>query len=440
MVKVYNRTPYLAAAGLCIGLIALWVWLQQPAAPTLPAAPAQISRIDRIVWSYQEIVAREPENLDAAAALGWAYLQKARESGDPSYYAKADAVLQAALRRDPQHVDALVGAGTLALARHQFARALDLGERARTANPHAARIYGVIADAQIELGMYDTAIETIQTMVDLRPDLSSYSRVAYARELYGDLDGAIEAMDRAVRAGGPTTENTEWARVQLGNLYLAKGDLASAERSYRATLARLPEYGFALAGMARIHAARGEFDAAIALYRQAIARMPLPEFVIALGETYAAAGMTADAARQYELVGAMQQLNAANGVDSDLELALFASDHGDDPEAALALARRAYAQRPGIRGAEALAWALYRAGEHTEARRMIDEALRLGTRDALLLYRAGAIAYAQGDTAGARRLLTDALTLNPHFSLHYAPQAQATLAALDAAATGDVQP
>ncbi len=126
--------------------------------------------------------------------------------------------------------------GELALARHAFATALALGERARDLNPHRAAAFGVIADAQIELGRYAEAAETLQAMVDLRPDLSSYSRIAYLRELHGDWDGALEAMQMAVDAGGPATENTLWTRVQLGHLHFNRGRLDEAEAEYRRCL------------------------------------------------------------------------------------------------------------------------------------------------------------------------------------------------------------
>jgi tetratricopeptide (TPR) repeat protein len=411
----------------------------------LDAAAAQrpVDKTDQLIWDYQQRVKQSPDDVQSYAVLGAAYLQKARDTGDPTFYGKAEAVIGAALKRDPQNVEALIGAGTLANARHQFRDALKLGEQARALNPTIPRVYGVIADAQIELGMYDAAVQTLQTMIDMRPDLSSYSRVSYARELHGDLDGAIEMMQAAVQAGGPATENSAWVRVQLGNLYFSKNDLPAAEQQYQATLAMLPDYVYGLAGMARVRAAQGQTEQAIALYQQAIARMPLPEFVIGLGELQEAAGKTTDAAKQYELVRAMQQLFKANGVDTDLELALFDADHpatepgagGSDPAATAALARAAYERRPSVKGADTLAWALFKAGQVAEARRYADQALRLNTQDALMLYHAGMIAQAQGDATTARDWLGRALALNPHFSPLFAPQAQQTLARLNAAAS-----
>ncbi len=433
---VFGLVGVVIAVVVTLSQLGVLPW-QSPLAQQLRNAAAQrpVDRLDRVIWDSQDVLRENPDNVDAYAVLAGAYLQKARDTGDPTFYGKAADATNAALNRDPRNIEAQIAAGTLANARHQFREALEIGTRAKALNPNIPRIYGVIADAQIELGMYDDAVQTLQIMVDMRPDLSSYSRVSYARELYGDLDGAIDAMQMAVAAGGPATENSAWVRVQLGNLYFAKNDLPAAEQQYQATLTKLPDYVYGLAGMARVRAAQGHTDQAIALYQRAIARMPLPEFVIGLGELQEATGRSADAAKQYELVRAMQQLFKANGVDTDLELALFDADHGSDPVTTLALARAAYERRPSVKGADTLAWALFKAGQVAEARRYADQALRLHTQDALMLYHAGMIAHAQGDTAAAREFLNRALALNPHFSPLFAPQAQQALAQLNAAAS-----
>jgi tetratricopeptide (TPR) repeat protein len=317
--------------------------------------------------------------------------------------------------------------GALSLARHQFREALEWGEKARGMSPGTALIYGVIGDAQIELGQYDAALETFQTMVDLRPDLSSYARASYVRELHGDVDGAIEAMQRAVQAGGPNAENTNWTRVQLGNLYFNSGQLVEAETQYNQALAFYPDYVHAIASLARVHAARGEYDQAIKLYIDATNRIPLPEYVIALGDVYKAAGHGQEAERQYNLIGVMDRLYAANGVDTDLEIALFKADHDQNLNGTLALARKAYANRPSIHGADVLAWALYKTGNYEEAQQYSEEALQLGTKDALKYFHAGMIALKLGDKAQAREDLEQALTINPHFSILYADEARMTL-------------
>jgi tetratricopeptide (TPR) repeat protein len=354
---------------------------------------------------------------------GYKYLQQARETGDPTFYGKAQAAFDAALRYDPQSIDGITGQAMLALSRHQFHQGLDLGQQALALEPDRAFTLGVIADAQVELGMYDDAVQTVQQMIDRRPDLSSYSRGSYVRELYGQIDGAIQLMQEAVTSGGPTVENVEWTRVQLGNLYFNKGDLASAEREYQHALTELPGYGYALAGLGHVRSAQGRYDEAIALYKQAIDHVPLPEFVIALGETEQVAGRAADAKEQYGLVRVIEQLFKANGVNTDMELALFEADHGDAAQA-VAQARTAYAERPNVKAADTLAWALSQAGQQAEAQKYMTEALKLGSKDALFFYHAGMIAYRAGDMPEARTRLEQALAQAPTFSVAYAPVAR----------------
>jgi tetratricopeptide (TPR) repeat protein len=375
----------------------------------------------------------------ASTLLGQAYLQKARETGDPVYYPKAEALFHEALSANAADGEAMVGLGTLALARHQFAEALDWGERARALNPHHAQVYGVIGDAQIELGRYDDAVETVQAMVDLRPDLGSYSRVSYIRELLGDREGAVAAMEQAATAGSGYAENVAWVHVQLGNLHFDGGEIDSAGQDYAAALAAVPGYASALAGQARVAAAHGDLETAATLYDRAVRAIPLPEFVVGYGDVLAAAERQDDAVAQYALVAAIQQLHAANGVDTDLELALFTADHGrpDDLPRAVEQARAAVAARPSVVAWDVLAWTLYRNGDLDGAAAASRQALRLGTQNALMQFHAGMIAAARGETAAAITFLESTLELNPHFSVRYAPEARAALGRLRAMPTGE---
>ena len=399
---------------------------------TTGPAPAPIElNGEAMIAKLQERLRRNPDDTAAYAQLGLALLQRVRETADPAMYTRAEAAFAEALKRDTQNFDAVIGQGALALARHQFTAALRWGQRAHTINPFSAQVYGIIGDAQVELGQYDAAVATIQKMVDTRPDLSSYSRVSYQRELHGEVAGAIMAMQQAIEAGNPAAEQTHWAAVQLGHLYFNSGDFERAETTYRQVLELRPDYIYAVAGIARVQAARGEFQAAIDAYQEIAARLPLPELVIALGELYEVTEQQDEAQRQYDLVRVIQQLNADAGVDVDLELALFDVDHGADRAETLARARAAYTQRPTVYAADVLAWALYHTEQYAEARRYSEEALRLGTRDATLHYHAGMIAYALQDRDGARKHLKEALAINPAFSVRYAPRARQLLARLE---------
>ncbi|MEK6251532.1 MAG: tetratricopeptide repeat protein [Actinomycetota bacterium] len=369
---------------------------------------------------------RSAPDADTYANLGLTYLQKVRESGDPSFYTKADGVLREALKTDPQNFTATSGLGQLALSRHDFHAGLVLGERARRIDPGVARNYGVIADAEVELGRYTAAGRTLQKWVDLKPELSSYARVSYFRELHGDLPGALAAMQLAVTAGGQSPENLGYVQTLVGQLQLESGHYATAERAYRTALAGDPGYPAALAGLARVEAGRGQYETAITRYQRAVQKIPLPEYVIGLGETQEAAGRMTAAQASYALVGVEVKLLRANGVNTDVDLALFEANHGSAAKAVL-LGRRAWAEAPSVRSADAYSWALSRAGDDAVALRFSAEAMKLGSRDPSFLYHAGIVAQRAGRTTAARGYLSRLVAQSPRFNPLYGPRARMAL-------------
>jgi len=391
------------------------------------AAPAPWSRSEREMATLQQTVRDNPKSARNRTLLGAAYLQKARETGDPSYLGKAEELFKKALELDGKDFEAMAGMGSLSLSRHQFWDALRWGEKGLTVNPWSPELHGVVGDACVELGEYDRAVKIFQKMVDLKPQLSAYSRVSYIRELYGDTKGAIEAMRMAVSSGAPNRENTAWCQVQLGHLYFSEGNYQMAEREYRMALKHLPKYVHGLAGLARLRVAQKKLGEGVRLYEEVVAAMPLPEYVIALGDLYEAMGNSEVAKRQYDLVVAMQELYRTNGVDTDMEMALFEADHDLNIAGALEHAKRQIQRQPNIKAADVLAWTLYKSGQYEEAQSVIRQALRLGTKEPLFLYHAGMIHYKAGQKARARTFLTQALALNPQFSLRYAPIAKQAL-------------
>jgi len=382
------------------------------------------SQIDR----FTAALAAAPRDPSAYDNLAFAELQMAREDGDPTWYTKADALLHRARAIDPENYTALAGLGSLAASRHQFAHALALGRRALALDSGSSYALGVMVDAQVELGRYADARRSLEQMLNARPDLSSYSRASYFLELHGDIAGARRALEQAIASGAPARENTAWAYLWLGNLEFGQGRYSAADRQYRMAARAQPGFVHAVAAEAKLAAARGRDARAIRLYRAATARLPLPAYVIALGDVEAAAGRTAAAHRTYGLVRAEEALYAANGVNVDVELALFETDHGGDPQRALALAQAAARVQHSVVVEDALGWTLYRAGHPRTALAAADRALRLGTRDSGFLYHRGVIEASLHMRVAARRDLARALAINPHFSVLYEPHARALLA------------
>jgi len=380
-----------------------------------------------LIERLQSVLRAAPQDASSLDLLGLAYQQRARETGDAAYYTKSEGVLKRALALRPNDLLATSGLGSLALSRHRFRDALVLGSRARSISPTTARNYGVIGDALVELGHYPEAFRAFDRLAELRPGLAAYARVSHARELLGDVTGAIEAMKLAVDAGSGQGEAEAWTRVQLGKIYWSVGRLTAAASEYRGALRVFPGYPYALDALARVEAARGRLAPAIALEQRATAVIPLPQYVGQLSDLYRAAGKPRLARRQYALIDVIQRLLVANGVKTDLETALFDVDHGVRLSHALALAHRARADRPSIDGDDVLAWALARNGRCNEALAYSRSALRLGTQDALKLFHRGMIERCLGNRAAGDAFLRRALALNPHFSVLWSPVARKAL-------------
>lgn len=353
-----------------------------------------------------------------------------RETEDPSHWRGAERALTAARRLEPDSAAVALGYGELAMSKHRFRDGLRWGLRAQRLAPDTVRPLGLIADAQVELGRYGAAARTLQRMVDLKPGLPAYSRISYLRELHGDIEGATEAMRLAVSAAGSQPGEAAGVRVLLGQLELARGRTAEGERLFRSVLAAEPANAKALDGLADVEMAKGRPRAALARWRKLSARVPSPHYAADVVELSLAFGQRDEARRAIRRVHELDRRLVAAGANIDTESAVFEADHGS-PARALAMARRAYAEAPAIQRADALGWALTRAGRPAEALRYAREAMRLGTGEPMFLLHAAIAARDAGRTALARRWLRRLLAENPGFSPLHEPRAKRMLARIE---------
>ena len=392
-------------------------------APRATPSPLAQGQAESIAALEQRVQAN-PDDLGAWQTLGGAYVARAAEVGDPSFYALAERALIRAEELAPDDPATLLGQGRLALALHRFPEALDLGRRVVAALPASADALAVLVDAQVELGRYEEAEASLQRMLDLRPGLPALARASYLRELHGDLAGAVEAMTRAESAGSAPLDRANVAAL-LGSLQFRQGDLDAAAASYDRALEAGPGLVLAEVGRARVLAARGEVDNAIRALEQVVDRFPAPEAVILLADLQALQGIGA-AEETYALVGAIAALQEEAGQVVDLEMAVFEADRGEDPARALELAARVHEARPdNVYAADALAWARLRAGDPAGAVAPLESALRLGTTDPLVRYHAAEVFVALGDTDRARTELSQALSATPWFSFRHHDRAVA---------------
>jgi pentatricopeptide repeat protein len=389
---------------------------------------------DRAIAQSQYKVRRSPNNSGNYYQLGDAYIQKARESGDPMYFELAEQALKKSLSLNPGQSGARRHLAHVMAARHDFAAAAAEAEMAITVDPSDADAHGVLGDAYLEMGRFEEAEKAYKRMISLGENLAAYSRLSGLKSLRGDHEGAVSDLKKAIELGqeqNQPRESIAWAQWQLASDYFAQGNLAEAENRFQKALQTYPDYYRALAGVAQVRAAEGRYDDAIGLYQRAIGMVPMLDYVVALGDVYERVGRADEARKQYALVEYIGKLSAINKAIYNRELAYFYADHDIKLAEALELAKRELRYRQDIYAHDLLAWSLYKNGKLAQARDVIDEALKLGTKDAKLYYHAGMIYRGLEQHDRAKDFLRRALSTNPHFHVRFAGKAAGVLWEMD---------
>jgi len=371
-----------------------------------------------------------PSDHTSYATLGDLYESKGRETDDLAWFVRAEMTLRRALELFPEYLRAKVSLAVVLCDRHKFAEALEVAQSVLKANPRNIDALATVGDAQLELGLYTEAEQSLRALVQRLPDSApALARLAHLEELKGRADDAL-ALDRRameiLRMAGATPETLAWYQFREANLLFNAGRVEEAGKVAEAIVSAVPSHYDATACLARVRAAQGRTSEAIALYEKAAAIATDPSILIALADLYDLIGDISRARANRDLM----QRATSGQPEYRRMLSVFYADHDRDLPQALELARQDLLERQDIYGHDALAWALLKNGQPEEAARSMTEALKLGTRDARLFFHAGMIYHRLGDASKARDYLGRALALNPHFSPWDAAQARRTLAEL----------
>jgi tetratricopeptide (TPR) repeat protein len=402
----------------------------------LNSAPgsAQRSATDNQMAYYQRLLQRNPQNSRAYNGLGDGLIRKARETGDPSYFSRAEEALKKSLNIDPDNAGAMRHLSYVFYSRHEFEAAAVHARRAIEMDATDGDSYGILGDALMETGAYEKAEEAYENMIQREKSLYSYSRQAGLKSMRGDSAGATADLEHAIAAGKAAKQPAEsiaWAQWQLGSDQFNLGQLAAAESFYSQSLETYPNYYRGLASLAQVRAAQKKYHEAIELYRKAVAILPMPEYIAALGDVYSKIGRLDEARKQYELVEYIGKLSTLNQALYNRELAYFYADHDVKLKEGLELARRELEYRRDIYAYDVLAWNLHKNNQSEEASAAIREALKLDTKDARIFYHAGMIYHRLGVKQKAREYLSRAVETNPHFHIFAAENAARTLKELE---------
>jgi tetratricopeptide (TPR) repeat protein len=373
------------------------------AAPSQSALPADTPAARRIA-AAERATAANPRNPEAFNALALAFARRARETADPQYYARAERAIERSLQLSPDNFEALKVRAWVLLGQHQFADALDLARALNKRAPDDLLVYGFLTDAYAELGRYREAEEACQWMLDLRPgNIPAFTRAAYLRELFGDIEGAIELMAAAYERSAPgETEDRAWMLAQLGHLAVIGGKLDDADRLLADSLKLFPDYHYALAALAKLRTVQGRHADAVVLLRRRYEIAPHPENLYDLARALARAGRQAEATRAFATFEAQALKESAGWDNANRELVYYYIDVAHRPEEALRIAEREAARRQDVHTLAAHASALHASGRTAEAKQTIDRALAVGVKDPDILARAEAIVASAKPRSGSR--------------------------------------
>ncbi len=357
----------------------------------------------------------KPDDAESELKLAKIYIEEARITGNHAYYDPATlALLDHILQKNPQQFEAICFKAIVLLSQHHFSEGLVEAEKANAIYPDLAYSYGLVCDANVELGNYDKAVESADKMNGIRPDLASYSRVSYLREIFGDIKGARDAMKLAVDAGAPGSEGVSWCRCITGRVSEYLDDTFQSHYQYAFTLSQRMDYPYALAGMGRLAKRNKKYNEAIKYFQQADGLIDDYSFSVELADIYNILGKKEEESKAYE--NALSKLrfiagddkNPGHGHYSDRELANVYAQMGD-PEKALKHALIEYNRRPkNIDVNETLAWVKFLKGDMKEANEYINVALSTHSKNPTLLCKAAIIKNSAGETELSQKLMKEA--------------------------------
>lgn len=412
--------------------------LAQPQSPPTIATPAE-----QRIAAARKAIAASPQDHQAHTALALALADRARETTGRAYYDQAQEAVRKSLELSPGGFEARKAQAWVLLGQQEFAKSLEIARELNKQVPDDIQVYGFLVDAYIALGRYPEAEKTAQLMLDLRANhVPAFTRAAHLRELFGDVEGALELMDRAYRRLPPAeTEERAWTLTQIAHLHLMAGKPDRAEPFLSESLKLFPSYPHAVAAMAGVRAAQGKQEEAAELLRQRYEAAPRPESLYALGRALERNGRAAEAKRAYTEFEAQARARVELADNANHELVFYYADVARRPADALRVARHEAERRQDVHTLDAYAWALHRNGKSAEARREIERALAVGIKDADMLYRAGVIAQAANDQAAAEKYYRQSLDASAvSESAEAARKALARRKAVPAKAAGPPQP
>ncbi|MDR3456564.1 MAG: tetratricopeptide repeat protein [Verrucomicrobiae bacterium] len=362
-------------------------------------------KTDQEIIRLQQKIRSENKPGPWIEGLGWAFITKARESFDPGYYKLAEQCAFCLDAHEPHSLEAMLLRGHVLQNLHRFKEAEPLA-RALVAQRGLAYDYGLLGDVLMEQGRLDEAVEAYQKMVDQKPDMQAYIRIANVRWLKGDLAGATEVMQLAAGAASPNApEAAAWVNTRLAYLKFLNGEITGATENCGVAVDYQKDYAPALLLQGRLLLAQGSAAEAAEVLERAAQLNPLPDYQWVLSEALQACG------RDNEARQVADEMSQQAATTDPRTYALYLATSGQSPALALELARNELKTRSDVFTHDALAWALAANGQNEEAWQEMQSALAEGTQDPRLYLHATVLAAKAGHAEAAQTWMNKAAGL-----------------------------
>ena len=395
---------------------------------TTGSACADLPQGEQSIAAARKAISDKPTDYTGYNLLAVALVRCAQETSNASLYPEAGDAVKKSLEIASNNFDTEKIRASILLGEHEYPAALDLAKTLNKRVPDDVLVYGLLTDANVELGNYKDAEIAAQWMLNLRPgNLPALIRAAHLRELFGDAEGAYELMEMAYQSA-PATETWERAGMltEMGHFRLASGGIDAAEKLFQQALTCFPNYPSALGNLAQVRITQKRYADAVVLLRQRNQGVPRAENLYDLAEVLQLAGRDSEAKRAFAEFEIKSLLELSKKQNANRELVFYYADHARQPAKALQVAQREYGWRRDIYTLDAYAWALHVNGQDAEAREQIETALAVGIRDPRLVLHAGEICVGVGDIPAAKSYLKQSAEMNTADS----EQARSLLASL----------
>jgi tetratricopeptide (TPR) repeat protein len=384
------------------------------------AANTDLSPAAQSIAAASKAISDKPTECAGYNLLATALVRSAQETSDVSFYPQAEDAVKKSLEIAPNNFDAEKIRVSILFGEHEYPAALEAAKALNKKVPDDVIIYGLLTDANVELGNYKDAETSAQWMLNLRPgNLPALICAAHLRELFGDTEGAYELMDLAYQST-PPTEIGERAGIltQMGHLRLASGNIDAAEEIFQQALKSFPKDPSALGNLAQVRITQKRYADAVVFLQQRYQDVPRAENLYDLAEALQLAGRDGEAKKAFAEFEAKSLLESSKKNNANRDLVFYYADHAQQPAKALKVAQQQYAWRHDVYTLDAYAWALHVNGQNAEASKQIETALAVGIRDSKIFAHAGEIALKLGDRAAAQNYLQEAVSLHTIGSEH----------------------